>query len=304
MGILDSLVPSESAFVGIKEDEMIGLPQGAHVVILVRVALMEVEYEEKLPFLVNYHLVHFIRCSDELVLGDHGLELNFSRVHYFIEFTELSVSQVCIVHKIPLPSAVIITVSIALTREVDPFWMSKLVTHEVEICLTTQALRNEPDHLVEGHSSRDAKIGLKQATHASVDVCIEQPHRLGLVTDDGLVMALCVADNLLPPSSISQTMRNMAHIPVLIRRAIKELDPHIRHKHTQPIIKSHTAILEFPAERGHTRNILSNSDCIWINLPDQSVCEHQVDDSVQVSVETEVLGVVAREGGADTVVLV
>ena len=70
------------------------------------------------------------------MFGYHGFELNFCLVHYDIELTKLAVSEVFIISQVPLSSAVIITIAIALSWEVNPLRMSKLISHEVQISFT------------------------------------------------------------------------------------------------------------------------------------------------------------------------
>jgi hypothetical protein len=98
---------------------------------------MEIENKEKLSLLVYDHFVHFICLSDELVLGDHRLELNFSCVHDLVELAELSISKIFVIHEVPLPTAVIITITVAFSWEINPLWMTELIAHEVEVSLTS-----------------------------------------------------------------------------------------------------------------------------------------------------------------------
>ena len=63
----------------------------------------------------------------------HGLEDFLHVVHGFVEFTQLAISEVLVVFQVPLSSAIVITIVVALSWEIDPLWMAELVTHEVEI---------------------------------------------------------------------------------------------------------------------------------------------------------------------------
>jgi hypothetical protein len=98
---------------------------------------VEIENKEKLSLLVNDHFVLFICLSDELVRGDHRLELDFSCVHDLVKLIELSVSKIFVIHEIPLPTAVIITITVAFSWEIDPLWMPELIAHEIEVSLTS-----------------------------------------------------------------------------------------------------------------------------------------------------------------------
>jgi hypothetical protein len=140
-----------------------------------------------------------------------------------------------------------ITVVVSFSWEVDPFWMTKFVTHEVKIGLSTKRLRQESNHFVEGHSPVDCQSPLIIFTHSCIDFSIKQPHRNSLVTYNCLIMGLTVSNNLLIPSSIGQTMSDMAHAPVFIWALLEHLDPHIWHEHAQPVVKPHSTIFKFSA---------------------------------------------------------
>ena len=75
-----------------------------------------------------------------LVLGGHVAWfraqpslLLLQMVHGSVKLVETSVEKIAIIHQVPLPSGVVITLSIAYTGKVQPLRMSKLVTNEVEI---------------------------------------------------------------------------------------------------------------------------------------------------------------------------
>lgn len=87
---------------------------------------------------------------------DHRAEKDFGMVHCFIESIKVTVSQVVVVHKVPLSTAMLITISVSFAREIDPFWVTKFISHEIEISFTAQRLRKKSDHLVQGHSTRDS----------------------------------------------------------------------------------------------------------------------------------------------------
>jgi hypothetical protein len=69
---------------------------------------------------------------------DHGAELRFKMVHGLIEIVELRVPQHVVVHEIPLAATVRVAVAITFSWEIDPLWVTKFVTHEVEISLSTK----------------------------------------------------------------------------------------------------------------------------------------------------------------------
>ena len=75
-----------------------------------------------------------------LVLGGHIAWIRpqpslllLQMVHGSIKLVETSVEKIAIIHEVPLPSGIVITLSVAHTGKVQPLRMSKLVTNEVEI---------------------------------------------------------------------------------------------------------------------------------------------------------------------------
>merc|ERR1719232_198470 len=68
--------------------------------------------------------VAWIRAQPSLLL--------LQMVHGSIKLVETSVEKIAIVHEVPLPSSVVITLSVANTGKVQPFRMTKLVTNEVK----------------------------------------------------------------------------------------------------------------------------------------------------------------------------
>jgi hypothetical protein len=95
-----------------------------------------------------------------------------------------------------------ITIIVASPREINPLWMTKLISHEVEISFTTKRGGHEPNHLVESHASTHLQRWLLSPVHTEVDLLLEQMHRLGLISNDGLVMGLSVRHHLLLPSTV------------------------------------------------------------------------------------------------------
>lgn len=139
---------------------MVRWPESANWIILVRLCWMEIVDEDQVTLFVYYHFVALIVQGHILVRLDHGAKENLGSVHLLIKIVKLWVSEIFIVHEIPLSSAVLITISVSFTREIDPLRVSKLVAHEVEIALTAERLRNETDHFVDGHSSGNLRRAL------------------------------------------------------------------------------------------------------------------------------------------------
>ena len=71
--------------------------------------------------------------------------------HSFVKGIQLPILEQLIIEKIPSSPTVVIAPVIALPREVYPLRVSKLIAHEIQVRITTQTERDQPDHLVQGH---------------------------------------------------------------------------------------------------------------------------------------------------------
>lgn len=234
---------------------------------------MEIEDEQKLALLVGDDLVFLVRKADELMRLDHAAERDLRLVHDAVELAQLAITQLFVVHKVPLASTVVETKAVAFAREINPLRVAKLVTHEVEVGLAAETLRDQPDHLVKSHSARNFECYFVYLGHIRVDLGVEEPHGDSLITDDGLVMRLAVADDLLFITAISKTMGDVSHVPLLIRRLLQHLDPHVRHEHAETIIKAKATVLERATQSRHAGHIFGDRDSVRVDLTNQGVRE-------------------------------
>ena len=144
---------TESFLIRFENDEMVTGPIGANCVILERLICMEVENEYQVSLLVHNDLISFILLRYVLMRLYHGTEGDLYLVHLFVKSIKVTISQVFIVHEIPLTTAILITISVSFSWEINPLWMTELVTHEVKVGLTTEWLWNQSNHLMKSHSS-------------------------------------------------------------------------------------------------------------------------------------------------------
>ena len=98
----------------------------------------------------------------------------------------------------PLPSAVVVRVVVALPGEIDPLGVSELVANEVQITLSSQRLREHTNDVECADSVQDHGILRKELRHAGV----HQPERQRLISDETLVVTLVVADVSLVASTL------------------------------------------------------------------------------------------------------
>lgn len=136
MGSVKASVPSKSLFIRLKDNEVIRSPFCSDWIVLVRICGMEVENEKEVTLLVDYDFVSFIAHGHVLMGLDHRAELELGGVHLLVEFVKLSVSQLIVIHKIPLSATMLIAISVTFSWEINPFWMAEFISHEVEVALT------------------------------------------------------------------------------------------------------------------------------------------------------------------------
>lgn len=94
----------------------------------------------------------------------------------------------------PLPSAVVVRVVIALPREVDPLGVSELVSHEVQIPLASKYLRERPNDMEHADPLNNDGALRNELRHASVHLRVHQPERQRLISDETLIMTFVVTD--------------------------------------------------------------------------------------------------------------
>src|SRR5258708_3292204 len=124
-------------------------------------------------------------------------------LHRAIEAIEPSISKKSIHSQRPLPASEVVAEGIAFPGKIDPLRMAKLVTHKVEVALSAEAERQEPDDLVEAHSPADHEA-LPVVGHVPVHLLVHQPEGQSLVADERLVVALHVRHALFVSPSVKE----------------------------------------------------------------------------------------------------
>lgn len=93
--------------------------------------------------------------------------------HLVIEFVEVVVAQISSISQIPSPSTVVIVPIITLSRKINPLWMSKFISHEVQIPKSTQTESQQSYHLMQSYPSKHPCSLLTKYTHIVVYIFIE-----------------------------------------------------------------------------------------------------------------------------------
>ena len=88
-----------------------------------------------------------------------------------------TVFQIFTVHKIPLSACVFVAPSVSFTWEVDPFWMSELISHEIEISAVDGSQSHESYHFMQRHSATYCAVGVV-SHHVPVHLLVDKAEKI------------------------------------------------------------------------------------------------------------------------------
>lgn len=165
-------------------------------IVLKRPRGVEVEDEHQRAALVGEDLVAVVvpyLCHRSPLERPHRLD---HLKHRFVEVAKVVIAEVVVVNEVPLAAGVLVRPAVALTREVYPLGMAKLVAHEVEIAAVDGRDGQQLDHLVESNAAIDGEIAVTLG-HVPIHVGIDEAEDDCLVAYECLVVALDVGDGLL-----------------------------------------------------------------------------------------------------------
>ena len=229
--------------------------------------------------------------------------------HIAIEGIEELIIEVLTIDELPLTAGILVAPAIAFAREIDPFWMTELIAHEVEITAIDGSEGDETDHLVEGNAAVDVEILVTDA-EVPVHVGIDQSEDDCLVAYKCLIVALYIRDGLLVGTAVGQCPEDVGHVPVFVALLLEGLDPIVRNTHCQAIVEAHTAIFDRTSESWHAAHFLGDGDSVRVNLVDELVGKSEIADCIAiliavvvVAIAVEVLSeaVVQIEHGCDSI---
>mmetsp|Transcript_9850 Transcript_9850/g.28314 ORF Transcript_9850/g.28314 Transcript_9850/m.28314 type:complete len:381 (+) Transcript_9850:270-1412(+) len=265
---------------------------------------MEVEDEEQLALLRRDHLVALVLQAHVLVRLAEEWEGLLQAVHRRVEVVEVDVPQVGLVGQGPLAAGAVVRPVVADAREVDPLGVAELIAHEVEVALAAESHSHHADALVQRDAAVDDEVGRGEERHAVVHLLIHEPEGNGLVAHQRLVVRLAVAHHLLLVPAVGEGVGDVAHLPLVIRLLLEQLDPHVGRRHGQAVVEPEPALGHGAAQSGHARHVLRDGNGARAHPVDHVVGEHKVDAGVHVGAQPEVLAVAVYEGVLDAVVLV
>ena len=115
------------------------------------------------------------------------------------------IAQCRVVYQMPLTTGILIRPAIAFAREVNPFRMTELITHEVQITSIDSGSGKQTNHLVQSDTS---------FYHAVLVTNLEMPVHVGInqAEDDGLVAYQCLVVTLTIRNSLF-ILATVGHFP-------------------------------------------------------------------------------------------
>mmetsp|Transcript_12211 Transcript_12211/g.30652 ORF Transcript_12211/g.30652 Transcript_12211/m.30652 type:complete len:228 (-) Transcript_12211:1566-2249(-) len=222
---------------------------------------MKVENKQQFALLRHNHLVTLVLERNILVavLNQEGESL-LQSVHGSVKVVQVDVPKMSLIGKRPLTTSAVVRPVIADTGEIDPLGMPELVAHEVEVALSTKRHGEHADHLVHGDATVDNQVGRGEVRHAIIHLLVHKAERDGLVADKRLVVTLAVANHLLLVPPVGERVHNVPHLPLVIGEFLKELDPHVRRRHSKAVVKPKPSLSYWARQSGHAGNVLRDRD--------------------------------------------
>lgn len=135
--------------------------------------------------------------------------------YVLVKLAEEFVFQVFAVYEAPLAACVLVRPAVAFAREVDPFRMTELVAHKVEVAAVDCGERDEAYHFVE----RDAAVHVHVVVvnhHVPIHVGVDKTEDYRLVAHKCLVVAFGIVDCLFVGAAVGQLPEDSCRLPVLV----------------------------------------------------------------------------------------
>ncbi len=183
---------------------------------------------------------------------------------------------------------------VPLAWEVDPFWVTELVSHEIEVAAVDGCCRHQADHLVQGDATVHGIGAAHQLRHEPVHIGIDQAEDDGLVSHQCLVVTLGIGDGLLIGTPVGGLPPDGRGVPLLIFLLLDQLDPEVGDVHRQAVVEAITPCLGRHRQSRHTAHLLGDGDCLRIDLVDQLVGQREVTDGVAILSRVVVVAIVAE----------
>mmetsp|Transcript_73579 Transcript_73579/g.204461 ORF Transcript_73579/g.204461 Transcript_73579/m.204461 type:complete len:285 (+) Transcript_73579:237-1091(+) len=257
---IQSHLASEALLVRVEDHAQTFSPWLPDLVVRVRIRWVEVEDEEAVTPFEDDHLVCLVLERAELVLRSDECETVVEGLHRLVKRLEELVLEVILSRQVESAPAMLIAPAVELRGEIHPLGVSEFVAHEIQIALATEAQDDKAEHLVQGQSTVDDHVRRAQSAHVGVHRCVHEPESRRLIAHNRLIVRLDVRDARLLPSPILQGVCDVAHIPLIVRNLLEELNPHIWNSHREAVVEAESSLLHRPAKRGHARYVFGDGD--------------------------------------------
>jgi len=131
---IDRIVDVRACGVEIEDEEIVPTPEGQSLILLMDVILLNMERVE-------------------------GLHRVDEANHRTVELLQVVVEEICIICEAPLTAGVVVRPAITFAWEVNPFGVTELIPHEVEVSTIHRGSSSETNELIES----DSAVGDKRA---------------------------------------------------------------------------------------------------------------------------------------------
>ena len=212
------------------------------------------------------------------------------------------IAEFLVVDEVPLPASVLIAPSVTFAGEVDPFGMSELIAHEVEVAAVDGAEGGQANHLVQSDATGDG-IVLVALLEVPVHVAVDETEDDGLVAHECLVVALSIGDGLLVASAVGQLPQDAARLPVFVAKLLDDFNPVVGDVHCQAVVEAVAAVLEGKCQAGHSTHLFGNGDGILVDSMNQLVGQGEISDGIAVLMSVVVVAI-GHEALAEAVAVV
>ena len=261
-----------------------------------------VEHKYQISATESEHLV--VVFLPELIHRER-LEIIFGRNHLnhcIIKSIEEFIFKILTIHKIPLTAGILIAPSVPLAREIDPFRMTELISHEVEVASIDCGERNETDHLMESHSAIHGEI-IVAHHHMPIHLLVDQTEDNRLVAHESLIMAFAIRDGLLIGATVGEFPENRGGVPFLILLLLDHLDPIVGDTHSHSIVETYSSLIEFESQPRHAAHLLCDGDSLGVDLMYKDIGKREIYESVRVLTSVVIIGI-ASESLPQTMVVI
>ena len=262
---------------------------------------MKIECKGTISAPKNQNFPSFIDIKLDRHVFQNGLLAQIMH-HTDVKIIQHSVEQRVVIDKMPLPAGIFIGPVVSFAWEVYPLRMSPFVAHKVKVSSPAGCGGHQPYHLVQGQTPVNHEVA-RLLGHRPVHILVNEPEDDGLVSDEGLVVALGIGDGAFVRPLVGEFPPDGAHTPFLVPLLLYPFDPVVRNTHSHPEVKAHASASKRSGKSRHSADVLRNGDRIWIEFVDKDVCESEIAYGILVNSLIEIEFVVA-EVGAEAVVAV